>query len=400
MLDFKSFLIESDGQGIASAKHQEHPEDDAIRSHEHFKHAVSALRAVHHALKTGNSGDTHISTKLDGAPAVVYGHHPKTGKFFVATKHSAYGKTPKLATSHAEVDQHFGHSPGLAQKMHAAFEHLPKIAPKKGVFQGDFMHDSSEMKHEDHEVSFKPNTIRYHIEKNTPEGRKATRSKIGFATHTQIHGDPDKPETLQASPLRDTSKFKNHHDVHHISAQTSLGNGGHLTKDESKNVEHHLKKAEEIHGSIHPIHHDVVGKHSEHFSTYINQTVRTGEKPTVKGLRQHIQNRMQKEVDKMKTEGGKTAKTEKMNSALAHHDAHQEHFTKALQIHHHVQQAKNVLVSGLNRAIKSSNPMRQTIDGKDSDPEGHVVQHQGQIIKMVDREKFSRANFAPKEWKK
>ena len=61
MLDFKSYLIESDGQGIAPAKHQEHPEDDAMRSHEHFKHAVSALRAVHHALKTGNSGDTHIS---------------------------------------------------------------------------------------------------------------------------------------------------------------------------------------------------------------------------------------------------------------------------------------------------------------------------------------------------
>ena len=400
MLDFKSYLIESDGQGIASAKHQEHPEDDAIRSHEHFKHAVSALRAVHHALKTGNSGDTHISTKQDGAPAVVYGHHPKTGKFFVATKHSAYGSTPRLATTHAEVDQHFGHSPGLAQKMHAALEHLPKIAPKKGVFQGDFMHDSSEMKHDDHEVSFKPNTIRYHLGRNTPEGKKAVKAKIGFSTHTKIDGDPDRPETLQASPLRSTTGFRSHPDVHHISAQTSLGSGGHVTEKESKQVEHHLKQAEKINKDLHPNHHDIVNRHAEHISTYINQTVRTGERPTTQGLRKHIQTRMQKEVDKMKTAKGKAAKTERMNAALAHHDTHEEHFGKALEIHHHVQQAKNILVSGLNRATKNANPMRQTIDNKETDPEGHVVHHEGKTIKMVNRQEFSRANFAPKDWKK
>ena len=400
MLDFKSFLIESDESGIASAKHQEHPEDNAIKSRAGFEHSVSTLRAVHKALKTGNSGDTHISTKLDGAPAIVYGHHPKTGKFFVATKHSAYGKTPKLATTHDEVDKHFGHSPGLAQKMHAALEHLQKIAPKKGVYQGDFMHDSSERKEDGNEVSFKPNTIRYHVGKNTPEGKKAARSRIGFATHTEIHGNPDKPETLQASPLRDTSRFKQHPDVHHISAQTSLGSGKHLSSQESKQVEHHIKQAEAIHNDLHPAHHDIINRHAEHISTYINQTVRTAEKPTTQGLRKHIQNRMQKEVDKMKTEKGKAAKTERLNSTLAHHDEHEQHFGKALQIHHHIQQTKNILVSGLNKATKTSNPMKQSIDDKETDPEGHVVQHKGEIVKMVNRQEFSRANFAPKDWKK
>jgi hypothetical protein len=37
--------------------------------------------------------------------------------------------------------------------------------------------------------------------------------------------------------------------------------------------------------------------------------------------------------------------------------------------------------------------MSQSIDDKKTDPEGYVVQHKGQIVKMVNRAKFSQANF-------
>lgn len=222
MKTFLSFIAE-DTSGVASAKHQEHPEDNAVKSKEGFAHAISSLRAVHKSLKSGSTDhETHISTKLDGAPAIVFGHHPKTGKFFVATKHAAFGKTPKLATSHAEIDQHFGHSEGLAQKLHNALEHLPKITPKKGIFQGDYMHDHSEIHHTDHEINFKPNTIRYHLSKDSAEGKKALKSKMGIAVHTKIEGDPDHPHTMHASPLTDHTKFKLHPDVHMISPEAKL----------------------------------------------------------------------------------------------------------------------------------------------------------------------------------
>ena len=223
MKTFSDFITEAAAHpGVASAKHQEHPEDNAVKSKAGFAHALSSLRAVHKGLQSGSTGDTHVSTKLDGAPAIVFGHHPTSGKFFVATKHAAFGKVPKLATSHAEVSQHFGHSPGLEQKMHHALEHLPKVAPKKGVFQGDYMHDSGDIQHTDHEVSFKPNTITYHIKKDSPEGKKAVNSKIGVAVHTQIHGNPDHPETMHAAPLQDHSAFKKHADVHLISPEAKL----------------------------------------------------------------------------------------------------------------------------------------------------------------------------------
>jgi len=401
MLSFKSYtLINEAAEGIASAKHQEHPEDNAIRDRPGFEHALSSLNAVHHALRTGDIGNTHISTKLDGAPAVVFGHHPTTGKFFVATKHAAYGSTPKLATTHDEVDKHFGHAPGLAKKLHTALDHLPKVTPQKGIYQGDFMHDEDDRKEEGKDITFRPNTIKYHVDRNTPEGKKAAASKIGFAVHTEIHGDPDTPSTLHASPLRNSS-FRQHKDVHLVSPEAKLSSGGHISPEDSNKVHSHLTQAQKIHDGLSDVHHDVVGKHDEHISTYINQTVRSGEKPSTQGLRQHINNRMQKAVDKLTSEKGKASATEKMNSALAHHDIHEKEFAKALQIHHHIQSAKDILVSGLNKAHGTENSMRQSIEDKETHPEGYVVQHKGRIIKMVDRGEFSRANFnKPKEWKK
>jgi hypothetical protein len=45
--------------------------------------------------------------------------------------------------------------------------------------------------------------------------------------------------------------------------------------------------------------------------------------------------------------------------------------------------------------------MQQSIEGKKTDPEGYVVQHEGQITKMVNRGEFAKANFnKPKTWLK
>lgn len=220
MKTFSDFLTEA--AGVASAKHQEHPEDNAVKSKAGFAHAISTLRAVHKGLQSGSHGDTQISTKFDGAPAFLARRHPKTGVPMIATKHSALGKNPRWASSHEEVEQHFGHSPGLAKKMHHLLNHVGKVLPKKGTFGGDYGHDTADLHHTDHEVSFKPNTIKYHISKDTAEGKKAANSKIGLAFHTQFTGNPEHPETMHAHPIEDHSVFKQHPDVHMISTGAKL----------------------------------------------------------------------------------------------------------------------------------------------------------------------------------
>ena len=221
MKTFSDFLTEATAATSANI-HQEHPEDNAVKSKAGFAHAMTALRTIHKGLKSGKqSADTHISTKLDGSPSVVFGHHPKTGKFFVASK-GAFNKTPKLNYTHADIEANHGHSEGLAKKLHTALEHLPKVAPKKGIYQGEYMHDAAEMHHTDHEVSFKPNTIRYHLDKSSEEGKKAVHSKMGIAPHTKYEGNPDHPHTMHASPLHSHEDFKHHKDVHLISPEAKL----------------------------------------------------------------------------------------------------------------------------------------------------------------------------------
>lgn len=173
-----------------------------------------------------------------------------------------------------------------------------------------------------------------------------------------------------------------------------------LSKQESSQFEHHMAAAKELHDKQPHDFHDVVGKHAEHVTTYINQTVRNGTKPTTKGLRAHIAARHQKNIDAVSTPAAKAKKTESMNADLKHHDDNEHHFANALKIHHHIAAAKDILVHGLNKASKQHNPLEHHIDGKETHPEGYVAHHNGQSIKLVNRGEFSRANFAAtKAWK-
>lgn len=221
MKTFLNFLSEATAATGANT-HMEHPEDNAAKSKAGFEHAMSTMKAMHAHL-TGHSGggETHTSVKLDGSPAVIFGYHPVTGKFFAASK-SAFNKEPKLNYSHEDIERNHGHSPGLAKKLHHAFEHLPKITPKKGMFQSDYMHDTHERHTDSHGISFKPNTVRYHIAKGSYEYNKAARSKIGVAIHTRYEGNPDHPATMQASPLTSHAGFKQHPDVHIVPHETKI----------------------------------------------------------------------------------------------------------------------------------------------------------------------------------
>lgn len=174
-----------------------------------------------------------------------------------------------------------------------------------------------------------------------------------------------------------------------------------LSKEQSDAFEHHMAAAKDLHDKVPHDFHDIVGKHNEHITTYINKTVRDDSKPTTKGLRSHIEARHQKNVDSVKTPAAKATKTASMNADLAHHDTHEKHFDTALKIHHHIQSAKNILVHGLNKANATHGGMEHHIDGKETHPEGYVAHHNGQSIKLVNRGEFSKANFAAtKAWKK
>lgn len=116
--------------------HLQHPED-------------SILTGDLSVLDWFSEPDSFISTKMDGAPAIVWGTDPATNTFFVGTK-SVFNKVKiKINHSHEEIDKN--HQGKVARILHACFDCLPRT---DSIFQGDFIGYGGSL-------TYRPNTITY-----------------------------------------------------------------------------------------------------------------------------------------------------------------------------------------------------------------------------------------------
>ena len=76
----------------------------------------------------------HVSVKIDGCPAIVWGTDPATDTFFVGTKAVFNKKKIRIAHNHEEIDQHYQGE--VADILHACFDCLPRTSY---IYQGDFI---------------------------------------------------------------------------------------------------------------------------------------------------------------------------------------------------------------------------------------------------------------------
>ena len=125
--------------------------------------------------------DSYLSTKIDGAPAIVWGTNPATGNFFVGTK-SVFNKVKiKINESHADIDAN--HTGNVADILHACFDNLPDTGC---IFQGDFIGFGGG-------VMYTPNTITYIFDDVITED-------IIIAPHTIYVAESDLRDAI-ASPM-------------------------------------------------------------------------------------------------------------------------------------------------------------------------------------------------------
>jgi len=246
MMQFNLYLTEASEEKLT---HLEHAEDHVINDGmEGFAHAYHNLEDVKDQVN-GKKNKTKIATKYDGSPSIVFGHHPETGKFFVASK-SAFNKDPKLNYTAEDIERNHGHAPGLVQKLKQALEHLPKVTPKKGVFQGDVMHSGIKSKTNPHgdivneggKYHFKPNTLTYSTPHNSAEGKKIATSKFGVAVHTAYEGKT--LAGMKAQYGADLSSFTHHPDVHVISTVDDVHKAD-LNTNQAHTYEHHMAQAKQ-----------------------------------------------------------------------------------------------------------------------------------------------------------
>jgi hypothetical protein len=383
MTSFRNFLAEEVDEKVL--KHLEHAEDHVINAgNEGFSHAFHNLKDVHDRL-SGKNNATKVTMKYDGSPSVVFGRHPQTGRFFVASK-SVFNKNPKINYTDEDIQKNHGHAPGLVAKLKAALHHLPKVTPKKGVFQGDIMHTPEDVHETNGRVHFTPNTITYSTPANSPHGKAAKNAKVGVAVHTKYNGKT--LEDMQAEYAPDLNEFGLHRDVHLISTDHDLSQIKY-TPQQKERFAKAMTLAAKANKQAKPETFEAIKGHEIPLKTYINHTVRTGTKPTVEAFMDHYMKSHMKKIEGVKTPASKAAKTAAMEAAISHVQRNRAHFQNILNQHKYLQKAKDVLA----HTLSSGAEFDHSINGKKSKPEGFVVVRHNRPTKIVDRAEFSAANF-------
>ena len=151
--------------------HLEHPEDMILEGN------VKVFDALYETA--------HLSLKIDGAPAVVFGTHPENGKFFVGTKSVFNKKKDMICYSVEDVFNKYDKQThdSLIRVLVNCLLYLPKI---DGIIQADFIGVGGSN-------IYRPNTLEYHFSEIVTE-------KIILAPHTKYTTDSTLLECV-AKPL-------------------------------------------------------------------------------------------------------------------------------------------------------------------------------------------------------
>ena len=368
-------------------KHLQHLEDLLIiGGQQGFDDVVSALGKTHDYLLGRKRNGYSIQTKFDGSPSILWGVHPETKKFFIGTK-SFFNKVPKINYSEADIEKNHGAAPSLVKKLKALFSSLKTITPKEGIFQGDLMYTSDEVqKTANNHLSFTPNTLTYNVDKNSYEGQKIMKSKIGIAPHTHYEQDPN--GELRAVFDIDLSKFKDSEDVHFLPTKMR-GPFEYKSADISKFVTS-LRKAQEMTAKLHKNNSfEPLKDHEKLLLSYINNAIKNKNSPSTEGYVAFLYSQFKKRSDHLKTDKNKEKVKKQLDDETKNVLDNKKAFEDVFTAHRHIQDAKNTLVNVLSR----NSQYKESILGEPSKPEGFVVSLHGRPIKLVDREHFSAANF-------
>jgi len=386
--------------------HMEHIEDAVFNEGtKGIKDAVNFLKSVTDMLRGNSKSGVNVTVKWDGAPAIFCGTNPENGKFFVGTK-GVFNKTPKINYTHDDIREN--HQGGLADKLHVALNHLPKLGIK-GVIQGDMMFANEDLSTEningESHITFTPNTITYAIPSDSDLGKKIAKSRMGIVFHTKYTGKT--MSEMKASFGVDISKFNKTSSVWYEDAYLKdVSGSATMTKAETTKLDKIIKQI------------DVVAKKYGRFANefiknktliaeikiYINANVREGvSKGDIKGFVAYMDAKMQAQINKLKSEGGKKRKQQQKDKLLKMLSTYGSRIEQVFLLHSLISQAKLIIVRKLEK-VKSMGTFIKKGDGFDvTAPEGYVAidRYGTKALKLVDRLEFSRQNFtAAKNWVK
>ena len=392
-----------------AVKHIDHLEENILNKGK--QGVIEAISQIESSISYFvDESDYKISTKFDGAPAIVAGLDT-TGKFFVASK-SAFAKNPKINYTDQDIVDNHG-TGGLADKLKLALRYLPSLN-LKGIYQMDYMFDPQMkeyetpenidgVKNENRFLTFTPNTIKYAVTENSPYGDQIAKSKIGVAIHIEymIQNGILKVKKYTSSP--DEFTPSNTVFVFNVLADKPKNSKSTFSKLLLKDVQTKKKQLIKLADKVD---FSALDDFTATLKAYINSEIRSGRflEDTAISTEEYvnyISNRFAKDIEKLKSEKGKAKKAEQMKSTLSSLKKLKPSIKNAFEITKIIANLKNNLIKIFNE-ITQNDLLGTYLEESPNNwqttaPEGFalskVTADGAQITKMVDREEFSRANF-------
>jgi len=410
-MQFKEFLSES--RNPNANLHLEHLQDNVLnRGIKGARESINFLQSLRDMLAGISQSKVNVTTKFDGAPAIICGINPDNGKFFVGTK-SVFNKDGKLNYTNKDIDQNHPGT-GLNEKLKIALAYLPKLG-MKGIYQGDMMFTKGDLNSEKIDgvsyITFKPNTITYAVPENIPLAKRMKEAQIGIVFHTSYSGP--NMDSMRASFNIDIGKFSNTKDVWFRDASFVDASGtATFTESETKKITEVLSEAGRVFKMIDP---KVLNRISTNetfllqIKTFNNTKIREGQKITntanhVKELNTWIEAKLNKNILDAKKEDTRNKRRLEKNEFMRFFRGNSTQLKLIFDLMNLINDAKMMIIRKLETIKSSLSTFIQNSDGfKATGPEGFVAVDRisGGALKLVDQLTFSRENFnAAKNWSK
>lgn len=396
-------------EAVGKNTHLEHLEDHIFnKGFEGAKEAINYLSSLHEMLEGNSKSPISMTTKWDGAPAIIAGRDPETGKFFVGTKGVFATRKPKINFTEKDIDENHP-AEGLRDKLKLALRTLSKLNWNT-VAQGDMLFSKEDLQttNVDGEevLLFKPNTIVYAVPTNSDLAKEIASADIGIVWHTEYVGGPTLADTRAKFGFNADVLGNNKSVWHRDAIIKNLSGVVTFTKEESIDVLNAINSATAYMKSIDSSTfnwleqgNELIGKEFlQQLKAHVNNNIRAGafDEPTkfAQGFIQKYVAFMTKEIDKVKQQSTKDAKLQKQVAGVKFIRKNLKSIVAVYDLYLKIIEAKIKIIRKLE-IIRQMPTFKETENGYEvTAEEGFVaVDRKGNALKLVDRLEFSKLNF-------
>lgn len=396
MKSFKELLVEAEEPKPTKLGHLSHlhrlmnifpkeqntEEEKSYGGHNGVGTSDDFLEKFHDFLRGKGAPNKYtFSEKMEGAPSFLVRKYG--GVTSVAYKGAA-GKPDKMLSSDEEIENAYGHAPGLVKKLKEVRAHAGKVLPdSQAIYQGDHMGSPEEIKDEGSHWSTQPNLVRTHFDKN----EVPPTAKLMMSLHTMYDRGGARPIDRKT---RET--FNSHPDVLNIDPTINV-NPSNYTPEEQAAFANHMENARKAYEKIKPEHEDFFRRHGDDIETFINRTIREGNDPSHDNYLAHLNERSAARVAKLKSEKGRAGESLKHSERIRDAVQNKKAFESAMEMMAHHKAAGEVL----RKVAAKNSPHLTSINGEASDPEGVVLSKRNRdgttTMAKVVNPKFTETNL-------